>query len=143
MRVLSALCQSQLFCVLATQEDGQPYSNLVAFVSTDDLREILFATMRGTRKHRNMAADPRVALLIDSRSNRGSDIRSAAAVTALGTVEEVVRKERRRLLELYRAKHPNLSHFVSLPDCALMRVRVDRYYLVSDFQNVTELVVPR
>ena len=143
VRVLSGLCQQQLFCVLATQEDGQPYSNLVAFVATDDLRDIVFATIRGTRKHRNMAADPRVALLIDSRSNQGSDIRSAAAATALGKVEEVVGADRQLLLELYLAKHPHLSHFASLPDCALMRVRVDRYYVVSDFQDVTELVMPR
>ncbi len=140
---LRELLKSQLFCVLATQDKGQPYGNLVAFMATDDLEDLVFATSRRTRKYRNIASDPRVALLADSRSNQQSDIRNAIVVTALGTAEEAEGADRERLLNLYLAKHPNLAGFVSSPDCALLRVRIDKYYMVSDFQNVTELIVPR
>lgn len=140
---LRELLASQLFCVLATQVDGQPYSNLVAFVATDDLRNLVFATSRETRKYSNITADPRVAMLVDSRSNHHLDIRNAYVATALGTAEEIKGVDRERLLGLYLAKHPNLEEFVASPNCALLRVKVDKYYMVSDFQTVTELIVPR
>jgi nitroimidazol reductase NimA-like FMN-containing flavoprotein (pyridoxamine 5'-phosphate oxidase superfamily) len=139
---LRELLSSQLFCVLATQDRGQPYGNLVAFVATDDLSGLVFATSRNTRKYGNIVTDPRVAMLVDSRSNQGSDIGNAVAATALGTVEEVQGDDRERLVALYLAKHPHLEEFVSSPDCAMLTVKIDRYYLVSEFQKVTELSVP-
>ena len=140
---LKELLSSQLFCVLATQDRGQPYGNLVAFVATDDLSGLVFATSRGTRKYSNMASDPRVAMVMDSRSNQQSDIRDGVVATALGTVEEVEGDDRETLVGLYVAKHPHLEEFVSSPECALLRVKIDRYYLVSHFQDVVELAVPR
>ena len=143
LQQLRELLASQLFCVLATQDNGQPYGNLVAFVATDDLGELVFATGRSTRKYGNMTADPRVAMMVDSRSNRHSDTRDAVVATALGRVAEAEGDDRDSLLALYLAKHPHLEEFVSSPDCALLRVKIDRYYLVSHFQNVVELTVPR
>lgn len=143
LQQLRELLASQLFCVLATHGGGQPYANLVAFVATDDLSQLVFATSRGTRKYGNMRADPRVAMMVDSRSNRQSDIRDAVVATALGTVEEAEGDDRARLVRLYLDKHPDLEEFVSSPQCALLVVKIDRYYLVSHFQNVVELTVPR
>jgi len=38
--------------------------------------------------------------------------------------------------------HPSLASFVRLPDCALFRVEVGRYLLVSQFERVLELRRP-
>ncbi|MDQ1240153.1 MAG: hypothetical protein QG577_2339 [Thermodesulfobacteriota bacterium] len=48
------LLASQQFAVLSTQKQDNPYLNLVAFAETSDLRTILFATMRATRKYGNI-----------------------------------------------------------------------------------------
>jgi nitroimidazol reductase NimA-like FMN-containing flavoprotein (pyridoxamine 5'-phosphate oxidase superfamily) len=128
-QVLRKLLASQRLCVLATQGEGQPYSALVAFAETDDLRHMLFATFRGTRKYANLRADPRVALLIDSRSNQASDFQDAVAVTVLGRAEEVHGNERTRLTRHYLAKHPQLAEFVSAPECALLRVDVSDHFV--------------
>ena len=79
-----SLLESQPLAVLSSSAQGHPYTNLVAFAATEDLRRVVFATMRATRKYQNMHEDPRVSLLIDDRSNRVSDIRDALAVTAQG-----------------------------------------------------------
>ncbi|HMK36800.1 MAG TPA: pyridoxamine 5'-phosphate oxidase family protein, partial [Desulfomonilaceae bacterium] len=63
------LLASQKFAVLSTQEEDHPYMNLVAFAESGDLRTILFATTRATRKYGNITAKPGVALLVDNRSN--------------------------------------------------------------------------
>ena len=83
------LLASQRFAVLSTQEKDHPYMNLVAFAETSDLRTILFATTRATRKYGNIASKSGVALLVDNRSNEVADIREAMAVTVIGTACEV------------------------------------------------------
>jgi len=139
-RILQDLFASQSLAVMATHDDdGQPYASLMAFVASDDLMQVLVATARSTRKYANLTADPRVALLVDSRSNRDDDVHRAVAVTVLGEAEEVGDFERDGLLRLYLAKHPHLEEFVAAPACALMRVKVASYYLVSNFREVVEL----
>lgn len=136
---LIELFSSQKLAVLSTQADGQPYASLVLFVATDDLKYLLFATSRSTRKYANLAADSHAALLIDSRSHRDSDLHQAVAVTATGMVDEIQGTERERLVELYLEKHPYLDEFVNAPSNALLRLTVESYVMVSRFQNVTVL----
>ena len=133
------LFSSQRLAVLATQGQKQPYGSLVAFMGTADLKHLVFATTRATRKYANISKNPRVAMVIDNRSNRESDFHQAAAVTATGIVKEVERSEKRPLLKLYLFGHPYLKDFVSSPTCALLRMDVETYYVVRQFQNVVEL----
>lgn len=137
---LRELFQTQQLAVLATREkDGQPYASLMAFAVIEDLSQILLVTSRSTRKYANLRAEPRVSLLIDSRSHQPSDIHEAVAVTVLGEAEEVTGKEQEDLLAHYLARHPHLEGFAASPSCALLRVWIKSYYLVSQFQEVVEL----
>lgn len=133
------LLKSQKLAVLSTHYKGQPYASLVVFAVTEDLKQLFFASTRGTRKYENVVQDPRVALLIDSRSTLNADIHGAIAVTATGRAEEVRGKEKEAFLKIYLAKHPHLNDFVRSPTCALLRIRVETYYMVSKFQKVLEL----
>ena len=142
-KTLKDLFSSQRLGVLATYGQGQPYSSLVAFAATDDLKYLVFATTRATRKYANLSTESRVALLVDDRSNQDSDFHSAVAVTVLGNAEEVKQSERDRFLRLYIAKHPYLEEFVNSPTCALLKVSVQKYYVARRFQNVMELHVRR
>jgi nitroimidazol reductase NimA-like FMN-containing flavoprotein (pyridoxamine 5'-phosphate oxidase superfamily) len=138
---------TQKLAVLSSYGKKQPYASLVAFAATEDLKYLIFATTRSTRKYANLTSEPNAALLIDDRSNEKKDDRSnekkdfshAIAATALGRTEEVRDAERDSLLNIYLAKHPHLKEFVSSPTCALIKVRVQKYYVVSKFQNVQEL----
>jgi len=136
---LKDLLNQQKLAVLGTHREGQPYGSLVSFAATKDMKQILFATTRSTRKYENLTADARVSLLIDNRSNQESDIHEATAVTATGRVDELDDADKERCLQLYLEKHPYLQDFVGSPTCALLRVCVKTYYLVNRFQEVTEL----
>ena len=140
-RRLKELFDSQRLAVLATHRGGQPYGSLVAFAVTDDLKHLLFATTRGTRKYANLSQDGRVAMLVDSRSNQEADFHNAIAATAIGRVEEVKGEEKEGLLRRYLVKHPYLKEFVASPTCAFLKVKVETYYVVSSFQEVMELHV--
>ena len=136
---LKDLFSSQRLAVLATQSKKQPYGNLVAFVATKDLKHLLFATTRATRKYTNISENPRVAMVMDNRSNQEADFHQAAAVTATGVAKEVKGSEKETLLRLYLSRHPYLKDFVSSPTCALLKMDVETYYVVRQFQNVMEL----
>lgn len=139
---LRDLFLSQRLAVLATQEGGQPHLSLVAFATTDDLASLIFATSRATRKFANITRDSRVAMLVDDRSNKETDFHGATAVTALGRANEIRVPERDELARHLIEKHPPLGEFVKSPTCALVKVTVEIYYVVSQFENVTELIPP-
>lgn len=140
---LQKLCKAQTLAVLCTHNRSGPYGSMVAFASTDDLREIVFATLRTTRKYANLSADKNVALLLDNRSNKTSDFRKATAATAMGKVREVNKRRNSRYLKLYLGKHPHLKDFVETPSCALMVITLEKYYVVSRFQQVMELYITK
>lgn len=134
------LLDSQRFVVLSTLSDDGPYCSLVAFWTAEDLSHALFATMRDSRKFSNLALHPRVALLFDDRSNRDSDIQEGMAVTATGQARELTDAgARTAAAALFLAKHPQLAEFIGSPGCALVRVDVDVYHVVTRFQNVVQL----
>ncbi len=133
------LLDTQRLAVLSTHSpDGHPYASLVAFVASEDMRYILFATPKTTRKYANLMADPKVSLLIDSRSNQEKDIHRAMAVTVLG-VAEPVGGDDAQFFQKYLSKHPYLEDFLRSPTCAWIRVTVDCYNLVRNFQKVMKL----
>ena len=133
------LFESQKLAVLATHRSGQPYASLVAFYATEDLKYIFFVTPKTTRKFENLKADSRVAILINNSSNQVVDFHRAVSVTIVGEASEVVGSERQSVLEQYLTKHPHLEDFVRSPSCALVKVSAKSYFMVQNFQNVTEL----
>jgi len=138
---IKELFNSQMLGVLATEQNSQPHTSLVAFASSNDLKHILFATSRKTRKFSNLKENPSVAILVDSRSHRDSDFHSAIAVTAYGKAYEEKKDNSNVNLKHFLTKHPHLIDFVSKPTCALLKIKVEKYSIVSNFQNVRELVL--
>ena len=136
---LGELFRSQNLAALSTHHAGQPYASLVAFYASDDLKHIYFVTAKTTRKFANLTADNRVAVMVNSSTNQVSDFHQAISVTAVGKAKEVAGPDKEFILGQYLAKHPHLEDFVRSPTCALVRVAVDSYYMVKNFQNVMEL----
>ncbi|MBN1843696.1 MAG: pyridoxamine 5'-phosphate oxidase family protein [Deltaproteobacteria bacterium] len=139
---LTELFAVQNLAIVATVREQQPFTNLVAFAATNDLKHLVFATRRETRKFANLSKNPSVAMTIDNRRNITKDFSEATAVMAIGTAEEVTGPEKETLLAIYVAKHPGLKTFVSAPSCALIRIDVAKYDIVKQFQSVVELQMP-
>ena len=137
---ISALFSSQKLAVLATNMKGVPYTSLVAFVASTDLKEIFFATLKGTTKFENLLNNPNVSILIDTRKNNPSDFQDAVAISAEG-IAEVINNYRKKYIALYLEKHPSLSEFIASPNCAIIRVKITKYQYVSRFQNINILML--
>ena len=133
--LIKRVIASQRFAVLATQSEGQPYGNLIAFAEAENLRSLLFVTSRKTRKYSNILASKKVAVLIDSRTNQALDLNNAVAITALGTIEEANIANKGLLSGIYLSKHPQLKDFLYKPSNALMKISVNDY-VVATFETV-------
>ena len=136
--ILQKLCAGQPLAVLATDAGNGPYASLVAVAVTPDLHWLYFATLRATRKWANLTGNHHVSLLMDNRSNQVTDFSRAAAVTILGSAEELSGTEVETGLEIFLRRHPHLAEFTASPSCALFRVKIASIYLVTRFQNVKE-----
>lgn len=126
---------------MGTHGQEGAYQSLVAFTVSSDLKSLLFATEKNTRKYRNIKEDPKVAFLVDDRLGQKDDFYKTAAVTAVGLAREVKGVQRTKFLKAHIRRHPDLKVFLQGPGCALFRIHVRAYYLVSEFQKVQELVL--
>lgn len=135
---LRQLLETQKYAVLATDNHGQPYTSLMAYSITDDLRAFILMTERGRLKYENLMTNPRVAIMVDNRQNLGSDLDATIAVTAQGMAEEITDEARDEWRAFCLARHPALRTFADSPGCAFIRIQVASYLIVRRFQNVIE-----
>lgn len=136
--LLQHLLATQKYAVLATDNQGQPYTSLMAYSITDDLRAFILMTERGRQKYENLMTNPRVAIMVDNRENLGSDLDVTIAVTAQGVAEEITGDARDEWRAFCLARHPALQAFADSPGCAFIRIQVTSYVIVQQFQDVIE-----
>ena len=138
-QLLKEVIGTQYFAVLNTLGEGLPYSNLVAFAISDDLRTLVFITDRNTRKFRNIQENNNISLLIDNRTNQPSDISQAIAITVIGTAQEE-RDKKNSLKDIFLSRHPQLKQFVDNPNNAMILVAVSEY-IIAGFDKTQRLAV--
>jgi nitroimidazol reductase NimA-like FMN-containing flavoprotein (pyridoxamine 5'-phosphate oxidase superfamily) len=131
------LCEDESFAVLATQGAGEPYTSLIGFAASRDLKYLVFATPRQTRKFTLLEENRNVSLLIDNRAQQLKSLNQISALTVTGKVilpsdSEEIEKWR----ELLTRKHPYLDGFIRSETTALVVVEVSRFYYVRRFQEV-------
>ncbi len=136
------LLQSQLFCVLSTnlKEGNFPYSSLIAFLHSDDLSAIYFTTARNTTKFTNLLSDPRVGIFFDNRTNNLDDVQGAITATVLGKVEELDKENNKEIISEFKNKYPRLTEFIDSDKTAFLKIQIERYVIVYEFQKVLRLI---
>jgi nitroimidazol reductase NimA-like FMN-containing flavoprotein (pyridoxamine 5'-phosphate oxidase superfamily) len=138
-RLLKKIIGGQYFAVLNSVGDGRPYSNLIAFAISSDMKSLVFVTARDTRKYRNIKEHRDISILIDNRTNQLSDIKNANAITVTGTAREVT--ENRDVLQtLFLERHPGLKQFVFSPDNAVMLVAIQEY-IIAGFKKTQRITI--
>jgi len=140
-RLLQELFITQHFGVLCTQSEGQPYGSVMCFAASEDLRRIWMATPRKTRKFTDIQTNDRVAFVVENTANNPSDAFDAVATTVTGRAQELDGPAREHAVAHYLAKNPQLTDFVSSPQCAVIELAVASYQVVSHFQEAVQVQV--
>jgi len=135
------LVNDQPFCVLATQGQGQPYTSLIAFAYTEDLKRLYFCTPEASRKFRLLKACNRASLLIDSRCQHPEHIMEVEALTITGRTRHLTQDDEcETVATMLNERHPYLHAFVHEESTAIFRFEVIRYFHVSRFQEVRQFI---
>lgn len=131
------LCLEQPFAVLATQGEGQPYTNLISFAISDNLNQLVFSTPAQTRKYDLIRKNKEVSLMIDNRDQQPESINLIRAITITGTARILEdAREIEHWSDLLVKRHIYLERFVKSPSSSLILVDIIRFFYVRRFQEV-------
>lgn len=130
---IKELIQTNKICVLATVSDNVPHCSLMSYAVDEHCREIYMATLRNTKKYRNLSTNPSVSLLIDSRETSGKDRKlPTKALTIAGTFQSGMGEQRRTALrEALLERHPELEEFFRNPAAEIIVVKVKAVQLLD------------
>lgn len=121
-------------CVMATVADGVPHCSLMSYAAGSNCREIYMATLRDTKKYRNLIANPVVSLLIDTRdANQKGNTRALTVTGVFQAVDDNQKTEDIR--DALIKKHPDLNDFFNHPEARIIVIRVTALQLLN---NVTD-----
>ena len=121
-------------CVMATVADGVPHCSLMSYATGNDCREIYMATLKDTRKYRNLIANPTVSLLIDTRDTSVEG--KTRALTVAGVVQAIDNDQKIKAIRNMLIKtHPHLKDFFNHPDASIVVIKATALQLLD---NVTE-----
>jgi len=140
IKKIMKLVSEQLFFILCTQGEGQPYGSLIAYAYKDDLKKFFFATSENTRKYILLSKCPKAAFVIDSRCKNHHEFMKIDVLTVTGNAVQVSKTEKdfKKGISLLKNRHPYLSKFLESNNTALFHFDVENFIYVNHFQEVYE-----
>jgi nitroimidazol reductase NimA-like FMN-containing flavoprotein (pyridoxamine 5'-phosphate oxidase superfamily) len=115
-------------CVMATVANGAPHCSLMSYATDKDCREIYMATLKNTKKYRNLIANPTVSLLIDTRdADPKGKIRALTVTGVFQTIDKRTKEIRETLIK----KHPDLNDFFNNPDTRIVVIKATALQLLD------------
>lgn len=141
LETLHGLLSGVRVAALATLGDGGPYGSMTPFVPDPERGELLIHVSRMARHTRNLAADPRVSLLVCEADGPDKNPLALVRVTicgetvALDPASPQYQAARRR----YLRRFPEAEMVFQLPDFILYAVRPASIHLVAGFGKAYNL----
>lgn len=123
--------RASLATTLAREGARRPYASLVLLAVDQDASPLLLISDLADHS-RNLAADPRLALLFDGTAG-WSDPLAGPRASVLGRAERV---ENDRMMARFLARHPGARVYAGFKDFHLHRVVVESAHLVAGFGEI-------
>lgn len=115
---------------------GAPCVTLVS-VAASQSGEPLFLLSNLALHTRNIAADPRISLLLQSREpDEGEDPRTASRLTLTGSIARV---DSAVAKAPFLAAHPEASDYANFSDFGFYAMTIERGHLVAGFGRIVEI----
>ncbi len=137
---IAGTIKSSRFAVIATENNKEPYLNLVGFLLDEELKNLYFYTPVNSRKYNNIVSNSSVSLLIDNREKYTGQTGLITAVTIIGKAS-VVEKQEINILKKYLSRYPELKNFTDSGLNVLIKVNIIKYIIVSNFNKISEITM--
>ncbi|MEO1815018.1 MAG: pyridoxamine 5'-phosphate oxidase family protein [Acetobacterium sp.] len=127
---LETILRENSLCVLCTEAAGNPYCSLMTYLLSDDHRTLYLVSTRESRKFKNLQANPRVSVLVDSRQHptAGGNI---VSVTFAGLFKPLAEAEVLPIKTTFAGKHPELGEILNHPDSVIFAIKLTSYLLLD------------
>jgi uncharacterized pyridoxamine 5'-phosphate oxidase family protein len=124
------------FAVLATENNGQPHTSLIAITPFESSLQLIFATYRNTLKYRNLVNNNKVAVLIESRDSTMKGLSKSIVLTIIGHTEEIGITKNESASRAHLKRHPEMESFMISSDCVILRIIAQSYQVVNGIDNI-------
>lgn len=136
---IKILVENEMFAILCTQGENQPYGSIIAYSTNDDLTKIIFATPVNTRKYSLLSSCSNIALVIDDRSKFQNNLQQISAVTITGKARQLVDElELKQYSHMLIDKHCCLKDFLNSKTSAVFVIESLKYFYVEKFQQLNQ-----
>ncbi|WP_050738500.1 pyridoxamine 5'-phosphate oxidase family protein [Acetobacterium bakii] len=126
------ILRENTLCVLCTEGGGKPYCSLMTYIPNDDLRVLYMVSTLASRKFKNLLANPRVSVLVDTRQNPGaSPEEKIASVTFEGSFQPLAASEMQRIKTHLADDHLELNAILENPNCVVFSIKLNSYLLLD------------
>jgi putative heme iron utilization protein len=133
--LVRAAGQASLASALARDGSGRPYASLVLSACDHDGSPLLLLSDLADHS-RNLAAEPRAALLFDGTAGRADPLTGPRA-SLLGEIRPIAdQAQAARLAARYIARHPGAADYAGFADFRLYRMTVESAHLVAGFGRI-------
>ena len=144
MEIITGVIKAGHLCVLATIFGDRPYTSLMRYLAGDDCKEIYLITHKNTTKYQNILKNPRVSLLMDTRTETAiSDIQALSVEGIAFTVADADKQaaDRATIVDRFIHRHSDVAEFVRHPDAAVICVEVHGFLLLNGIQGAHRVKV--
>ncbi|WP_303866789.1 pyridoxamine 5'-phosphate oxidase family protein [Acetobacterium wieringae] len=127
---LESLLGDNSLCVLCTETDGNPHCSLMTYLLSDDQTTLYQVSTRESRKFKNLLANPRVSVLVDSRQHQSQGA-NIVSVTFSGLFKPLAESEVQPVKTTFAGKHPELMEILNRPDSVVFAIQLQSYLLLD------------
>jgi len=127
---VATILRENSLCVLCTEAAGNPYCSLMTYLLSDDRRSLYLVATRESRKFKNLLANPRVSVLVDSRQHPAAAA-NIVSVTFAGLFQPLADAEVQPIKTTFAGKHPELEEILSHPDSVVFAIKLQSYLLLD------------
>jgi nitroimidazol reductase NimA-like FMN-containing flavoprotein (pyridoxamine 5'-phosphate oxidase superfamily) len=127
-------------CVLSTCGDVQPNSSLMQYICDDSCTKLFMLTLRESQKQQSIEKNPRVSLLIDTRTDATRDQEPIKSLTVYGQAEFIQDTPRKNeLISRLVQKNNNLQVLAGDSNCLVIQVSAEKLLLLDGVAKSTYL----
>ena len=129
-------------CVLATCDNNLPNSSLMHYIYEDNCMSIFMLTLKGSSKQANIASNPLVSILIDTRTDFQRPGLPILALTVYGKAEFVQDPQRHQaLVNQMVDRFSSLVELAGDSRCLVIQVQIEKMLLLDGVSDKSMIYI--
>ncbi len=134
--------EENTLCVLSTCANNLPNSSLMHYIYDVSRMSIFMLTLKGSSKQTNIASNPQVSILIDTRTDAQRSGLPILALTVYGKAEFVQDPQQNQILvDQMVDRFPTLAELANDSQCLVIQIQIEKMLLLDGINKKARSIV--